>query len=88
MSLIGGRTSRNRPHFALTRPQIAFELRPKLSKPRDNFLTVNRQMNTNTVPANRHSKLVYTARPPEYNRPSINTDDYFAFLHHSVLFEL
>jgi len=37
---------------------------------RDDFLTVNRQINT-TVTANRHSKLAKTAKPPEYNRPSI-----------------
>ena len=37
-------------------------------RPREIFLTVDRQFKTN-FPADRHSKVVQTARPPEYNRP-------------------
>lgn len=44
-------------------------------QPRDDFLTVNRLINT-TVTAHRQSKLAKTTKPPEYNRPSLLCSDY------------
>ena len=56
LSNIGGRTSRKPPHFSLTRPQQTAYRFLFTARLRDNFLTVNREINTN-VPSNRHSRL-------------------------------
>ena len=53
------------------------------SQPRDNFLTVNRELNVK-VPENRHSKLARTAKSLECNRPSLNLFSRSVFIKFSV----
>ena len=66
-------TSCKLSHFTLNKLQtaVAFSLTPRPPQPRDNFLTVNLQINTN-VPANRTLKLLAkTAKLPEFNTFSL-----------------